>query len=152
MHLQGVGVDAGGAVLPGLPGAPPVAGEVEVVADLPGQLVHGDAEGVGEGDGGGEDGLLVPRFVASELPKADASLLRQLGLGEGEGSAAGPEDLGDVHIGSMIDLTGIPQLPVTAAYMSHEARLPAASGTFYVEYGSSSPDRPEKEGEHEAPG
>jgi elongation factor G len=29
MDFQGMGVDAGGAVLPGLPGAPPVAGEVE---------------------------------------------------------------------------------------------------------------------------
>src|SRR5512132_2147326 len=29
MHLQGMGVDAGGAVFPGLPGAPPLAGEVE---------------------------------------------------------------------------------------------------------------------------
>ena len=70
-----MGVDAGGAVFPGLPGAPPVAGEVEVVVDLPGQLVHRDAEGVGEGDGGGEDGLLVASLVASELSKADAGAL-----------------------------------------------------------------------------
>jgi hypothetical protein len=75
-----MGVDAGGAVLPGLPGAPPVAGEVEAVGDLPGEFIHGDAKGVGQGDGGGEDGLLVPRFVAGELAKADASFLRQLGL------------------------------------------------------------------------
>ena len=60
--------------------APPVAGEVEVVADLPGELVHGDAEGVGQGDGGGEDGLLVASLVASELAKADASGLGELGL------------------------------------------------------------------------
>jgi hypothetical protein len=52
MHFQGMGVDAGGAVLPGLPGAPPVAGEVEAVADLPGEFIHGDAKGVGQGDGG----------------------------------------------------------------------------------------------------
>jgi hypothetical protein len=97
-----MGVDVGGAVLPGLPGAPPVAGEVEAVADLPGELIHGDAQGVGQGDGGGENRLLVPSLVASELPKADASFLRQLGLGEAEGRASRPDDVGDVHVGSMI--------------------------------------------------
>jgi hypothetical protein len=74
MHFQGMGVDAGGAVFPRLPGAPPVAGEVEVIGHLPGQLVHRDAEGVGQGDGGGEDGLLVASLVASELSEADAGV------------------------------------------------------------------------------
>lgn len=59
-----MGVDAGGAVLPGLPGAPPVSGEVEAVGDLPGEFIHGDAKGVGQGDGGGEDGLLARRAEA----------------------------------------------------------------------------------------
>jgi hypothetical protein len=49
MHLQGMGVDAGGAVLPGLPGAPPLAGE---------------------------DWLLVAGLVAGELSKADAGGFR----------------------------------------------------------------------------
>jgi hypothetical protein len=80
MHLQGMGVDAGGAVLPGLPGAPPLAGEVEAVADPPGEFVHGDAKSVGQGDGGGEDWLLVASLVAGELSKADTGGLCQLGL------------------------------------------------------------------------
>src|SRR5215207_9794712 len=121
MDFQGMGVDAGGAVLPGLPGAPPVAGEVEVVGDLPGQLVHRDSEGVGQSDGAGEDGLLVSSLVASELPKADAGGLGKLSLGEAERSAPGPEDVGDVHVGSMVDLTGIPQLPLPALIVSHRA-------------------------------
>src|SRR5512132_3801165 len=83
-----MGADPGGAVLPGLPGAPPVTREVEAVGHLPGELIHGDAKGVGQGDGGGEDGLLVPRFVAGELSKTDASFLRQLGLGEAEGPSS----------------------------------------------------------------
>jgi hypothetical protein len=65
--------------------------------------------------------LLVPRFVAGELSKADAGFLRQLGLGEAEGSASRPDDLGDVHVGSMIDLTGIPQLPLPAQEMPDAA-------------------------------
>jgi hypothetical protein len=42
-------------------------------------------------------------------------------LGEAEGSPSGPEDLGDVHVGSMIDLTGIPQLLLPAVRVPHGA-------------------------------
>src|SRR4029453_8632683 len=38
------GCRCGGAVLPGLPGGPPVAREVQLVADLAGELFEGDAE------------------------------------------------------------------------------------------------------------
>jgi hypothetical protein len=71
-----MGLDAGGAVLPGLPGTPPAAAEVQVAAHPPGELIHGETNRVGQGDGGGGNRLLVPGLVASELPKTDASLLR----------------------------------------------------------------------------
>ena len=76
VHLQGVGVDAGGSVFPGLPAGPPVTGEVQLVADLAGELGEGDAEGVGEGHGGGQDGLLLAGFVARELAQADVCSVR----------------------------------------------------------------------------
>src|SRR6266545_5040887 len=107
MDLQRVSVDTGRAVLPSLPGTPPVAGEVEFVADLPGELGDRDAQGVGQGHGSGENGLLLARLVARELPEADAGRLGQLGLRQAECESPRPDDLGDVHGGMVTDVTGI---------------------------------------------
>jgi len=38
VRFEAVRIDARNAVLPGLPGAPPGAGEIQIVCDLPGEL------------------------------------------------------------------------------------------------------------------
>ena len=69
VDLQRVGVDARLAVFPGLPAGPPVARQVELVADLAGELGEGDAERIGQRDGGSQ----MFRDVRLTALRADAS-------------------------------------------------------------------------------
>lgn len=80
VHLDGVSVDAWTSVLPRLPCAPPRAGQIEAVRDLPGELAKRDIERIGEVSGGRQDGLLFACLVAGELTDADAGSLGQIGL------------------------------------------------------------------------
>jgi hypothetical protein len=72
VDLEGVVVDPLDSVLPGLPGGPPVAAEVEVVGDLAGELGKRDAEGVCSGDGRREHWLPLAGLIAGQLANAHA--------------------------------------------------------------------------------
>jgi hypothetical protein len=75
------------------------------VGDLAGQLGEGDVECLGQRDRGRQNRLLLARFVARELTKADAGPLRQLGLRQPERNASGADDVRDVHLGMLPDGT-----------------------------------------------
>jgi hypothetical protein len=77
VHL--VRVDDLLAVLPRLPGGPPVAGEVDSVALATGQLIDADAEGLCDRLGYPEVRLSLASLVPADLPLVDPRGAREVG-------------------------------------------------------------------------